>query len=107
MCRRKNAQAARIFEAAVRDDLFDDSATWVAYMVLGRDDEAADLLAGLDNAENWGALTGYRSYGFFDPRPYPYLMERLEGLGIPPKVVTTLPYQCNSVVPATGNGHSS
>lgn len=111
----KNSQAAQIFETATRNNVFsinkESWATymelWLANMILGRNEKASDVLAGLDNAENWRSLNPFRGFNFFDPRPYPYLMERLEGLGIPPKVVTTLPYRCNSVAPATGNGHSS
>jgi len=102
----RNLEAERAFEVAVEDGDFSENQMWVALKVLGRDVEAESLLVALDNAENFRQLDGLRAYGFFDPRPYPYLMGRLEEMGIPAKAVSTLPYRCSNTSTEKGAGSS-
>lgn len=95
----KDAEAVRVFNDAISSKTFpDEMANWLAYKILGRDDEADGLLADLDNAEKWPYLRRFLGFGFFDPRPYPYLTARLESNGVPPRKVTTLPYRCRNGV---------
>lgn len=94
------AEAQRIFDHAIRNHTFpDERAYWLAYTILGRDKEAVDLLYPVDNAESLPYMSSFLGYGFFDPRPYPYLMSRLESKGIPPRTVTSLSNRCRAGSP--------
>lgn len=100
----RDEEAIDVFDTAIRNNTFpDERAHWLAYKILGRDDEAVELLTDLDNSANWKYLSTFLGYGFFDPRPYPYLMARLESKGVPQRKVTMLPYRCRKGLPATSN----
>ena len=90
-------EAVRIFDDAIRNQTFPNQrALWLAHKIMGRDEEAVGLLHELDNSENWHFLSTFLGYGFFDPRPYPYLMAQLESKGVPPRKVTTLRNRCRA-----------
>jgi TolB-like protein len=67
---------------------------WHLLMLLGRHDEAAELVRPLELAGNTEALSGYLTFAHFDPRPYPSLMAVLarENVQRPPPV--PLPFAC-------------
>jgi thioredoxin-like negative regulator of GroEL len=70
------------------------SRRWHLLMLLGRHDEAAELVRRLELAGNTEALSGFLIYDHFDPRPYPSLMAVLarENVQRPPPV--PLPFAC-------------
>jgi hypothetical protein len=84
-------------------DLSDDDRSlrrWHLLMLLGRHDEAAELVQPLELAGNTEALSGYLIFDHFDPTPYPSLMAVLarEKAERPPPV--PLPFACPPATPS-------
>jgi hypothetical protein len=63
-------------------------------LLLGRHDEAAELLAVYDQPETLFALSSYLRYANFDVRRYPTLLAQLEVQGIKPRPFQPEPYAC-------------
>ena len=63
-------------------------------LLLGRDDEAARVLAPFDTPESLYALSSFMIYPKFDARRYPVLLAHLARQGIRPRPVTPEPYNC-------------
>ncbi|WP_146908508.1 hypothetical protein [Arenimonas daejeonensis] len=75
-------------------DPADYSQRWHLLMLLGRDDEATDLLQALEKAGNTFALGGFTAYRHFDPTPFPSLMRALEREKVQRAPPIPLPFAC-------------
>jgi hypothetical protein len=67
---------------------------WHLLMLLGRHDEAAELVRPLELAGNTEALSGYLTFAHFDPRPYPSLMAVLARENVQRPGPVPLPFAC-------------
>jgi TolB-like protein len=70
------------------------SQRWHLLMLLGRGQEAADLLQPLERDGNTYALAGFLAYTEFDPTPFPSLMAVLEREQVDRPPPVPLPYVC-------------
>jgi hypothetical protein len=75
-------------------DPADISQRWHLLMLLGREDEATELLQALEKAGNTFALGGFLAYRQFDPTPYPSLMRVLEREKVQRPPPIPLPFAC-------------
>ncbi|MBT8085426.1 MAG: hypothetical protein HKN35_07220 [Woeseia sp.] len=67
---------------------------WLFLKLLGRDDEARELLRPLDKPETLSMLAGYLTYLYFEPRDYPLLWKTLSDQGIDRPLAQPLSYRC-------------
>jgi hypothetical protein len=85
------AEVARLLATVPAASLVD---RWHVLMLLGRREEAAQVLMPLERSGNTYALVGFLNYRQFDPTPYPSLMQVLarEKIQRPPPL--PLPFAC-------------
>jgi TolB-like protein len=85
------AEVERLLASLPPDDVIQ---RWHLLMLLGRSDEAAQVLMPFERSGNVNALAGFLNYRQFDPRPFPSLMRVLEREKVrrPPPV--PLPFAC-------------
>jgi len=88
------ADAVRLHNKALEQYADDASITWLAHRIMGNDEEAVESLMEYDSNEDMMTLTSFLSYGTFDPRPYPNLMDVLESQRIEWSEPVEIPYQC-------------
>ena len=74
---------------------------WISYHLLGQQDTASSVLVAYDQANQLYALSSYLVYPYFDPKPFPNLMEVLERQGIDRPAPIDIPFRCN--IPADAN----
>jgi len=67
---------------------------WLALHTLGRPSEAVALTLPLDTASKFFALSGFLSYTYFDPRPYPKLTATLTAQGVMRESPMELNFAC-------------
>jgi TolB-like protein len=67
---------------------------WLSLRILGRDDEALDLLRPLDTSATLYQLSRLLTYTHFDPRPYPNLSKVLVAQGVQRETIIPIPYAC-------------
>lgn len=84
------ADADRLF-AAVDED---SNTRWLFLKILGRDDEARELLRALDKPETLSILSSYLAYLSFEARDYPLLWKTLSSQGINRPPARPLQYRC-------------
>jgi TolB-like protein len=72
----------------------DFSQRWHLLMLLGRSQEAAELLQPLESSGNSFALAGFLVYPQFDPAPFPSLLKILEREKVQRPPPVPLPFAC-------------
>ena len=92
----KIALGTRIFDQMLRDYPDEISAIWLSRKIMGRDEEATEMLKALDNDADMTSLASFLGYGHFDARQYPKFLAILEAQGIEPYAPKRLPYQCKT-----------
>ena len=79
---------------------------WIGNQVLGRDEAAYAVLKPLDEQNDLAPLVDFVSYHYFDPRPYPNLMNYIRTQGVEPRQPLDMAYRCraagNSVTATSG-----
>ena len=75
------------------DDL---SMAWISHKIMGLDDEAHEIMAELDKSRELEALQDFVSYHYFDPSPYPNLVELIKAQGVEPREPIEMPYRCKT-----------
>ena len=87
-------RAEDIAESLDSDDAAEISRKWLAYKMIGRDEEARALLAPYDRAEPPYLLTGFLYYPYFDASEFPNLQRVLtrERINRPPPA--NIPFAC-------------
>jgi len=88
----RDADANKIFASFLT--LADINSHWNALIALGRNQEAEDLLRVYDSPDTVLQLFSFYSSPYFDPRPFPFLMEVLEREGAAPRPLIPIPYAC-------------
>ena len=74
----------------------DMSMRWISHKVMGLDDEAEAMLRPLDENGELERLYDFVSYHYFDPRPFPALMELIRAQGVEPREPLEMPYRCKT-----------
>ena len=88
------ATARRVFEdfdAKYSDKL---SMRWISHKIMGLDEEAEALLRPLDESGDLERLYDFVSYHYFDPKPFPALVELIKAQGVEPREPLEMPYRC-------------
>ncbi len=84
-------EVERLLASVSAEDL---SQRWHLLMLLGRQDDANQLLMPLEQSGRVLALGGFLSYPQFDPTPFPSLMQVLEREQVQRPPVEPLPFAC-------------
>ncbi|MCH8071229.1 MAG: hypothetical protein IIA09_04715 [Proteobacteria bacterium] len=92
----KSELGTRIFNKMLRDHPDEPAAMWLSRKIMGRDDEALELLLPLDNDEDMHSLASFLGYGHFDASQFPNFLAVLEAQGIKPYAPQAVPYQCKT-----------
>jgi len=67
---------------------------WLFLMILGRDDEAHDILIPLDTPQTAFILSRFMGYRYFEASDYPVLWKVLTAQGINRPVARPMAYRC-------------
>jgi len=92
----KITEARRVFEkfsAKFGDDL---SMRYISHRIMGLDDEAHEMLVPFDENRDLEPLMSFVPYHYFDPRPYPALVELIRAQGVEPREPLEMPYRCKT-----------
>lgn len=81
---------------ALLDDTDDPILQWIALHLLGRRNEAQDLLTPYDHPDGHYQLIDLLVYAPFDAREYPRFYSLLVNQGVEPQLPRPLPYACPS-----------
>jgi len=92
----KVANATRIYEDLKANHGDDRSIMWISSMIMGRDEEARQIMMDLDDSGDLATLADYLTYAYFDARAYPNLMAMLRSQGIEPRAPKEIPYRCRA-----------
>lgn len=91
---RNEAQASAVYAKLQALPDIDIGSRWVAATTMGDDARAIALLEGYDNPQGVTKLMQFLVFPMFDPRPFPYLSERLRAGGVTRTAPVREPYAC-------------
>ena len=86
--------AVRIYDRLQNEHPDDRVIMWIINKVMSQEDLALEQLSDLETDSEIGLLVDLLSYAYFDPRPFPNLMEMLESQGVALREVREIPYRC-------------
>jgi TolB-like protein len=92
----KVTEARRMFDRFKEEHGDDLSMAWISHKIMGLDDEAHEIMAELDKSRELEALQDFVSYHYFDPSPYPNLVELIKAQGVEPREPIEMPYRCKT-----------
>jgi hypothetical protein len=90
----RQAEAEGIYQRVTEQYADDTSIIWIVHKIMGAHDEAVATLKPLDDRGQIDELVDYVGYAYFDPRPFPNLMNLLTSLGAEPREPLAIPYRC-------------
>ena len=90
----KTAKATRLYERALAEFPDDLSTNWLSHTIMGRDDEAVNVLMPYDANEEFKTLADFMTYGRLDVTAFPNFLAALELQGIEPHAPQIVPYRC-------------
>jgi TolB-like protein len=90
----RQVEAEGIYQRVTEQYADDASIIWIVHKIMGAHDQAVATLKPLDDRGQIDELVDYVSYAYFDPRPFPNLMNLLTSLGIEPREPLAIPYRC-------------
>jgi hypothetical protein len=88
-------EALRIHARFIDEYQEGETILWISHQVLGQREQASAVLMPYDDANQIYSLSSYLTYPYFDPRPYPNLMEWVEQQDIAQPPLIDIPYACN------------
>ena len=91
----KTAEAMKIHEEFLDTYREGEAILWISYNLLRQTEQARAVLVPYDDANQVYALSSYLNYPYFDPTPYPKLMEVLENQGVERPPPIRIPLSCN------------
>ncbi len=89
-------EARRLYDAMMAKHADDLSMDWISKKVYGRDDEAERLLQPYDERGELDVLMDFVSYHYFDPTPFPNLVQYLKSQGVEPREPVEMTYRCKA-----------
>ena len=90
----KLADAERYFNTLIAENPDDLSMQWIGRKIIGKDDEAQQILKPYDDNKNLSVLMDFVSYHYFDPAPFPNLIQYLKSQGVEPRQPVAMTYRC-------------
>ena len=95
-CAEQRVNDAEVIRARFQRDHADDvGGMWLVYEIVGDEEAAAALVAGLDAEKDYTAISGLLTYPNFDPKPYANFMQQVAGQGLDDRMHIEPPYRCN------------
>ena len=89
-------EASRIYDIMMAKFADDLSMDWISKKIFGRDDEAQALLEPYDQRMELDVLVDFSSYHYFDPTPFPNLIQHLKSQGVEPRKPVKMTYRCKA-----------
>lgn len=89
-------EAARVYDIMMAKHSNDLSMNWISKKIFGRDEEARQLLGPYDKNMDLGVLMDFTSYHYFDPTPFPKLLQYLKSQGVEPRKPLEMTYRCRA-----------
>ena len=88
-------EAIRIHARFINEYTVGETVLWISYQMLGQREQARAVLIPSDESNQIFSIASYLNYPYFDPRPFPNLMEVLEQQGIDRPSPIDIPFRCN------------
>jgi TolB-like protein len=89
-------EAERIYDIMMTKHSSDLSMNWISNKIFGRDEEAQRLLEPFDERRELDILMDFVSYHYFDPTPFPNLVQYLKTQGVEPRKPLEMTYRCRA-----------
>jgi len=89
-------EAERIYDIMMAKHSDSLSMNWISKRVFGRDEEAQRLLEPYDENMDLDVLMDFASYHYFDPTPFPNLIQYLKSQGVEPRKPVEMTYRCKA-----------
>jgi TolB-like protein len=89
-------EAERVFDIMMARHADDLSMNWISNKVFGRDEEAQRLLEPYDEKMELDVLMDFVGYHYFDPTPFPNLIQYLKSQGVEPRTPLEMTYRCRA-----------
>jgi hypothetical protein len=89
-------EARRIYDVMMAKHSDDLSMNWISNKIFGRDEEAQRLLEPYDERRELDILLDFVSYHYFDPMPFPNLVQYLKTQGVEPRKPLEMTYRCRA-----------
>ena len=67
---------------------------WISNRIMQKEQDAFEVLTGLDKKEDLSGIGDFLIYPYFDARRFPNLMALLEAQGVEPRQPLDIPYRC-------------
>ena len=89
-------EAERFYDIMMAKHSDDLSMRWISKKIFGRDEEAQQLLETYDKNMDLGVMMDFASYHYFDPTPFPNLVQYLKSQGVEPRKPVEMTYRCRA-----------
>ena len=89
-------EAERIYDIMMAKHSDSLSMNWISKRVFGRDEEAQRLLEPYDENMDLDILMDFVAYHYFDPTPFPNLVQYLKSQGVQPREPVEMTYRCRA-----------
>ena len=87
-------EGERLYDFMMTNYPDDLSMNWISKKITGRDEQAQLLLEPYDEAMELDVLMDFVSYHYFDPTPFPNLVQYLKSQGVEPRKPLEMNYRC-------------
>jgi len=89
-------EAERAYDVMMTKHADSLSTTWISKKITGRDAEAQQLLEPYDERMELDVMMDFVSYHYFDPTPFPHLVQYLKSQGVEPRKPLEMAYRCKA-----------
>ena len=89
-------EAERIYDIMMAKHSSNLSMNWISNKIFGRDEEAQRLLEPFDENMELDVLMDFVSYHYFDPTPFPNLVQYLKSQSVEPRKPLEMTYRCRA-----------
>jgi tetratricopeptide (TPR) repeat protein len=89
-------EAERVYDVMMTKHSDSLSMNWISNKIIGRDEEAQQLLEPYDENMELDVLMDFVSYHYFDPTPFPNLIQYLKSQGVEPRKSVEMTYRCRA-----------
>jgi len=89
-------EAERVYNVMMTKYSDNLSMNWISNKIRGRDAEAQQLLEPYDENMELDVLMDFAPYHYFDPTPFPNLIQYLKSQGVEPRKPLEMTYQCRT-----------
>jgi TolB-like protein len=89
-------EAERVYDVMMAKHSSNLSMNWISNKIFGRDEEAQRLLEPFDENMELDVLMDFVSYHYFDPTPFPNLVQYLKSQSVEPRKPLEMTYRCRA-----------